>query len=266
MTTSGDFGSQSPLLPLADLFSQYLHRRTTAHEAGFASTESSEVVPFEAVPVQPIDARLAWTESQAALRFFQPNADTRSWPAPPDWTDLVAAQEPALGLALATGNFPQAVRNLNPLLQNSNLAGLRPGHAPGSVRYASGLAAWASLQKRWPQLIHAVGILRLAKDFDRAWDLVKRHQGEVPAEWRAAWANEQAALAWHQGETDRAVALWQAQDVSAPILFNRGMSALFSDQPNEARTWLAQAAGQIPEESSWHHLCRLYLALAEMRL
>jgi hypothetical protein len=264
MTTSGDITGRPTLPPLADLFTQYLRRRTTAHEAGFAGADPAvEVVPFEAVPVQPIDARLAWTESLAALHFVNPKIDPRSWPVPPDWADLVATQEPTLAVAFALGNFPQAVRNLNPLLQSPTLASLQP--APVSARSLPALASWASQQNRFPQLVHALGVLRLAKQFDRAEELVERHQAEVPAEWRTAWANEQAALAWHRGQAEEAVSLWHAQEASVPVLFNRGMAALFSDQPEEARTWLTQAVGQLPEDNSWHHLGRLYLALAEMR-
>ncbi len=44
-----------------------------------------------------------------------------------------------------------------------------------------------------------------------------------------------------------------------------GMAALFLGQSAEARTSLGQAAAQLPEVGAWHHLARLYLALAEMR-
>jgi hypothetical protein len=50
-----------------------------------------------------------------------------------------------------------------------------------------------------------------------------------------------------------------------PVLFNRGMAALFLGDAAEARTCLNQAVQQLPEESAWHHLGRLYLALAESR-
>ena len=43
------------------------------------------------------------------------------------------------------------------------------------------------------------------------------------------------------------------------------MAALFLDQTAEARTALLQAVAQLPEDSGWHHLGKLYLALAEMR-
>ena len=47
-----------------------------------------------------------------------------------------------------------------------------------------------------------------------------------------------------------------------PVLFNRGMAALFTGQPADARADLRRAVEQIPESSGWHHLGRLYLALA----
>jgi len=50
---------------------------------------------------------------------------------------------------------------------------------------------------------------------------------------------------------------------SVPILFNRGMAALFLDRPADARAALRTAVEKIPESSGWHHLGRLYLALAE---
>jgi predicted Zn-dependent protease len=87
----------------------------------------------------------------------------------------------------------------------------------------------------------------------------------VPAAWRAAWTNETAALAWQRGRVEDAVRLWTALPESVPVLFNRGMAALFLSRPAEARASLAQAAAQLPEDSAWHHLARLYLALAEMR-
>src|SRR5262249_17268672 len=153
-----------------DLFARYLQRRTTAHEAGFAGTEgAAEVMPFEAVPVQPIDARLAWTESLAVMGFFRAGTDMRSLPVPADWPDLVATQEPATAMALALGNFPQALRSLNPLLQTAALASLQP--APTSARSLPALITWASQQKEFPRVLLALGVLRLGKQFDGADEL-----------------------------------------------------------------------------------------------
>ena len=49
------------------------------------------------------------------------------------------------------------------------------------------------------------------------------------------------------------------------VLFNRGMAALFLNRAKEARPLLSQAVEQLSEDDGWHHLGRLYLALAEMR-
>jgi hypothetical protein len=80
--------------------------------------------------------------------------------------------------------------------------------------------------------------------------------------WHAALANEEAALAWHRGDCDRAAELWAKLPQSAPACFNRGMSALFRDDAARARAELTQAVSFLPEDDAWHHLARLYLALA----
>jgi hypothetical protein len=57
----------------------------------------------------------------------------------------------------------------------------------------------------------------------------------------------------------------QTQEGSIPVLFNRGMSALFLGRAADAHTALTQATAQLPVTSAWHHLGRLYLALSEAR-
>ena len=90
------------------------------------------------------------------------------------------------------------------------------------------------------------------------------HATTAPADWKAAWANEEAALAWHRGRTQEAASLWQKQAPSIPVLFNRGMAALFLGKPKEARPLLTKAVNQLSEKDGWHHLGHIYLALAEM--
>jgi hypothetical protein len=249
---------------LADLLARYLQQQTTAHGEGLGLAETGDVVPHEAAPVQPIEPRLAWDEALAALRCFQPQVEIRTATAPPDWPALVAAHEPATALAFCAGNFPQMVRHLHALLQADTRTAVRqpegrPAAAPGLVEWARQTAARCS----YPQMLLAIGALRLARHYDAADELLTNYP--APAEWQAAWANEQAALAWCQGRTDEAVARWQAQPESAPVLFNRGMAALFLGRPAEARVALARAVALLTESSAWHHLARLYLALAEMR-
>jgi len=264
MTRAAD-QADTPVQPaLADLLARYLQRQADAHATGFAAVESAgEVVPFDAAPVQTVDPRLAWDEALAALHFFSPETPTRSWTAPPDWPMLVASQEPATALAFGAGNFPQLVRYVRPLLDGTDLSALRP--SAGRPLGVPALIAWAQQQKEWPGRLVALGALRLARQFDEADALGAQQRQSVPPSWQAAWANEEAALLWHRGRADEAATLWSKQADSVPVLFNRGMAALFLGRSAEARSWLQQAGDQLPEPGAWHHLAGLYLALAEMR-
>jgi hypothetical protein len=251
--------------PLHDLLARYLDRQAADHEEGLGLAEGgAEVVPFDAVPVQPVEPRLAWAEALGVLRPLGLADDARSCPVPPDWPALVASHEPEVALPFCLGNFPQLVRHLPGLLHASD-----PGAPRSAGRGAPmpGLIEWAERAvraKEYPQALLAVGVLRLARQFDAAGDLL-RELKDVPAPWRGARANEEAALAWHRGDVAAGAASWRAQADSVPVLFNRGLAALFLGQPAEARASLGQAAAQLPEDGAWHHLARLYLALAEMR-
>jgi hypothetical protein len=257
----------TPVQPsLADLMARYLDRQTRAHTAGLGAAETAEVVPFEATPVQPVDPRVAWDGAVAALHLFHQGAETDSLRVPAEWPALVSAYEPVVALACCVGNFPQLVRNFYPLLHETDLTGLRPTAArplpaPGLVASADEQAA----KGEFPGVLLALGLLRLAREFDRAAELVERQRAKVPSTWRAAWANEEAALTWHRSQAEEALALWQAQKESAPVLFNCGMAALFLGRPAEGRAALVRAVDQVAEDNPWHHLGRLYLALAEMR-
>jgi hypothetical protein len=252
--------------PLAELLARYLNSQASAHGEGMAFAETGEVVPHEAAPVQPVDPKLAWEEALAAPRCFVPGAEVRSVQAPADWPTLVAAHEPEAALPFCTGNFPQLVRDLHALLRTADLTTLR--QPPGRAASVPALPEWAEQvgRKAAPaQVLAAVGALRLARQFDAAAELLARHELSVPAEWQPCWANERAALAWHCGRADEAAALWLVEPETAPVLFNRGMAALFLGRAADARAPLSQAVQQLPEASPWHHLGRLYLALAEMR-
>jgi hypothetical protein len=249
---------------LADLFKEYLHRQTAAQAEGLAFADADgQVVPHEAVPVQPVDPRLAWEDSLAAVRHFPAAPTEPRWQVPPDWPALVAAHEPAVALAFCVGNFPQLVRNLHPLLSGGDLNALRPT-ACRPVSAPSSSLEWARATHDCPQVLLAAGVLRLARHFEEAEKLL-HSTDKIPASWQAVRANEEAALAWHRGQSEEALALWQAQKDSVPVLFNRGMASLFLGRIAEARTNLAAAVAQLPDTSAWHHLGQLYLALADAR-
>jgi tetratricopeptide (TPR) repeat protein len=257
----------TPVQPtLAEMFARFLERQAEAEAAGIKGLEGGEVVPYDSAPVQPVDARLAWEEAQAALPHFHAIKTRKGLKAPTDWSSLVAGHEPIAALAFASGNFPQMVRDLHSLMQADDLARLRPTPLPAPS--VPSLVEWADTllaDKKYPQCLLALGALRLAKQYAFAEERFAKHADEVPEEWRAAWDNERAALAWQQGKVEEAAALWRKLPASVPVLFNRGMSALFLGKIADARKALNEAIAQIPDDSAWHHLGRLYLALAEAR-
>jgi tetratricopeptide (TPR) repeat protein len=242
-----------------ELLARYLERLTATHMAGFGHVaDEGEVEPYDAIPARPVDARVAWAEAAAAAHVGRPGK------APADWPALVAAHEPVTALAFALGNFPQLVRDLHPLWQADNLASTRPS---GDARPlpAPSVREWAARATDPGTKLLAAGVLRLARQFEQAEALLNECRQSLPAEWQATWANEWAALEWHRGRADAALAAWRSQPESVTVLFNRGMAALFTGHTAEARTALDRAAKQLPEDNPWHHLARLYLSLAEAR-
>jgi tetratricopeptide (TPR) repeat protein len=263
MTRTEQSSDRPAPLSLSDLFSQYLREQVAIQVRGLGSLEAAcEVVPYDAVPVQPVEPQLAWDDALAVLQYFPAAGAPRSGTVPDDWPALVCDQESAVALAFCLGNFPQLVRNLHPLLNGSDLAAL--GVAPARPVTASSLLGWVHSSREPAHLLLAAGVLRLARHFDEAEDLL-REAAPLPAEWQPVRANEEAALAWHRGRADEALALWEAQPASVPVLFNRGMAALFLGRPGPARAALAEAVAALPETSAWYHLGHLYLALSEAR-
>src|SRR5262249_44346734 len=157
---------------VADLLAQYLRQRTEDRAAGLVSKDAAgEVVPFEAAPAQTVDPRLAWDEALSAAKMFGKGEGT-AVKAPPEWPLVVASQEPAVALAFAVGNFPQLVRHVQPLL-HAKLTELRP--SAGRPIAAPELTKWASQtakKKQYPETLLAIGALRLARQFDKADDLI----------------------------------------------------------------------------------------------
>jgi tetratricopeptide (TPR) repeat protein len=258
---------QSAQARLSELLTRYLHRQVRAQESGLAIADSpGEVVLFDAAPAQVIEPRVAWEGATAALHYLRNDAATKSLQAPPDWSTLVTRQESAFAVAFACGNYPQLVSNFHALLSPTNATALRPtGGAPAALATSQEWIDQLTEKGEFPQLLLGLGVLRLARQYEQAAELLQRWETQVPSAWRAAWTNERAALAWHAGRTQEAAELWEAQEESVPVLFNRGMAALFLDKPAAARTLLGQALFRLTEEEPWYHLGCLYQALAQMR-
>ena len=224
------------------------------------------MTPYDAGPVQPIDAGVAWTEAIASAACFQPVFDAKTLTVPPEWVSLVAGHEPAVALAFCMGNFPQLVRNFHLILQSA--APPRLSVNSGRAAEVPALVDWArkvGAKKQYPQVVLALGCLRLAKNFPQAEALIAEHDALVPGEWRAAWQNEKAGFAWHQGRAEGARDIWNALEPCVPVLFNRGMADVFGGDVVRGRATLDAVAEQIPETSAWHHLARLYALLGPSR-
>lgn len=256
MTRTSTSAGEPTSLP--NLTTRYLERQVDAQVQGFGyAVAAGEVEPHEAIPVRPVDPQTAWHDAQTVLTHFSlPSTPTMT--VPPDWPLLVTAQESAGALALCLGNFPQLVRDLHPLL-TGDLAALR--HFPDQPLATAALREWAVNSHDYPHMLLAAGILRLARHYVEASELLRR-VADGPAEWQPVRANEEAALAWHRGLAEEALTLWQTQAASVPVLFNRGMASLFLGHPDAARTALNQVVAILPDTSAWYHLGQLYLALA----
>ena len=251
---------------IADLFREYLQRQALAHSTGLTLADTrGDVIPHEAATTPAVDPRLAWEEATAAAHHFLPGAP-KSWGiVPPGWPGIVSSHVPAAAVSLSFGNFPQLVRDVKSLLDAGSMSRLRC--TPAQPLLVPDLERWAlnSAGGKYPLPLLAAGVLRLARQYDHAVGLLKECGKNAPTQWQAARLNEEAALAWDRGSEEQAAQLWKSQAPSAPVHFNRGMAALFLDRPAEARKSFSEAVASLPEESGWHHLARLYLALAEMR-
>lgn len=236
-------------LSIESLLSRYLEERTEAHARGLGYPESlGDAEPHDVAPVQPIDPKLAWGDAVAALGV--------KLDVPAEWPNLVNQAEPAVSLAFALGNYPQQVRHVTALLM-TDPATLVENVAPAPERPA--LIEWANAQKGDAARLLAAGVLRLARQFDAAANLLSVPVSQALAPVRE---NERAALLWHRGERGAALAVWRELPDSLPVLFNRGMALLFTGDAAGASGCLAKAQEGLPETSAWHHLAGLYLAMA----
>src|ERR1700688_2803163 len=151
---------------LADLLARYLENKADACAVG-AAASPDEVTAYEAGPVQPIDPKLAWDESLSVIALAGQPVNTRGWKAPPCWSGLVSGHEPVVALAMCAASFPQLVRNFHMILQMTDLTALKP--VAGRPNSAPELTAWADEvggRKQFPQMLLALGTLRLAKQLD----------------------------------------------------------------------------------------------------
>lgn len=235
---------------LTDLMVRFLATRSDAAAAA-VEPASGDVEPHEVATGFRVDPRAAWTDAVTSHQ-------TAAAPVPNDWSSFVNQAAPAHAVAMAAGNFPQRVKDLHPLLVKFDPAPLRPAAEPAPVSGCSGLRNWVDREAKSGSKLLAAGVARALDDFERAEQLLADARG-------AESENERAALLWHRGKCEEALAMWNAMADSPAIWFNRGMALLFTGQPAESRKAFAKAIEAIPETSGWNALARLYMAVAEIQ-
>src|SRR5438309_2103234 len=158
---------------LSELMARFLERHGSV--PSMAAQPSGEVVPYEAVPAQPVEPRLAWSEAHVALRCFSPKMPSVGQQFTADWSTLVTSQEPATAIAFCAGNFPQLVRDVHTLLSARDLSNL--SSAPGQPHRGDAITSWAAQfaqTKQGPDVLLAAGVCRLGRHFDQAEEYLKQ--------------------------------------------------------------------------------------------
>jgi tetratricopeptide (TPR) repeat protein len=247
---------------LEDLMVRFLASRSDAASGSAVEPAGGEVEPYEVAAGFRVDPRAAWTDATDALP-----ARPEQSKLPTEWASLVAQPAAAFAVAHAAGNFPQRVKDLQPLLASFDPAEMRPSGSQPPSQGLSGLRTWIIRETKKNQPVPALlaaGVARSIGEFDWAEELLNAAESLCEGELRAAWENERAALLWHRGRSEDALAVWNALAESPAVLFNRGMALLFLGKLTEARAALTRAVAVIPEESGWNALTRLYLAIAEI--
>lgn len=256
---------------LNGLLAQYLHHKRAEFVLwqNWSSLAESEFEPYQPAEVSVLDARSVLEEALAAAQWLvidptqRGQFHARQMRHVPDWPGMVRQLEPVPLVPFALGYYPQLVRDVQSLLEGG-WRNWKP--AQGQAR-TSGLWEWGELmlaQMRPAEALFAMSLLRLLGQTREARQLFRAIKGQAPSSWSVLVSNEDAALAWQEGDYQTASRILDSIASSAPpILFNRGLGALLLGRTRQARDLLAQAAAQLPDSSAWHHLAQLYCLLCE---
>jgi hypothetical protein len=247
---------------LQELFQQLLGDRVQAAGAGFLAERLPEVVPYEAVPPLAIDAGLAWTEAREPGQLF--GLAMGSLDCPTGWADLVADTAPMSAAPMCLGNFPQMVRDIKALAEVTSLPASRPQPRAAALD-VSGIRSWRTSDTSAAVRLLRAGLLRLAGEYAEARQMLDE-MPEGRGKIRSALLNERASLAWHQGNHEVAIDLWSQAKEETPVLFNRGLSLLFSGQSAQSKPLFIRVLTEMPTSSNWRQLVQLYLAVAELKV
>ena len=236
---------------LATLTERLLSAQTFAADAAM----EAEVEPYEVIAGFRVDARTAWNDAILPLKLL--GCKDLPTTLPTEWNSFAAALIGTAAVPMAAGNFPQQVRDLQPLLEAENLSAFRPDALVPETGYAD-LRGWIAKQASATADLQvlAAGIARSLGD-----------DVEIPLGMSEELTqNELAAKFWQSGQHEAAQRIWLTLDDTPVICFNRGMALLFNGHNEDAVQHLKTAADALSDMSGWSHLAELYLALAEARV
>ena len=250
---------------IAELTSQVISWGEDAEMLVTASEALGQVEPHEMIVGLRTDPRTAWSQAMEALGVDA--GELKGMALPGEWGRLIVRQESVAALPFAIGNYPQRVRELGALIQAGDLRSLLTARTTTEETPKS-LGDWCRKQAEsgeLPQALVAASMHRVSGDLSRAEAALASLSKVAKFEWTTTIENERAALMWEAGNHSEARRLWESLPDTNPVMFNRGMAALFLGEAKAAIPQFRKLADQLPETSAWHHLASLYLALAEMR-
>ncbi len=233
---------------LGELFASHLKQQINLFEQGLGSPSASETaIPHGTLSDVGIDPIPAWKDSVFPT-LTNAKAGTANISAPPGWQSLLFSLPALFGIPLASGHFPQAVRNP---IELSNF--IREETGWQTLLPLPELEGWSkgNLQK---QLI-SVGICRLAGRHDQASTLLNTIKDQLSVE---TVQNELGANYWAMGDHAKALQAWDKLGTEPFAFFNRGLAHLRLGQEKIAFEQLQKASELIPSSSGWHHLAELY--------
>lgn len=233
---------------LGELFASHLKQQINLFEQGLGAPSASETaIPHGTLSDVGIDPIPAWKDS-----VFPTLKNTKEAIAnistPPGWQSLLFSLPALFGIPLASGHFPQAIRNP---IELSNF--IREEAGWQTLLPLPELEGWSkgNLQK---QLI-SVGICRLAGRHDQASTLLNTIKDQLSGD---TVQNELGANYWALGDHAKALQAWDKLGAEPFAFFNRGLAHLRLGQEKIAFEQLQKASELLPSSSGWHHLANLY--------
>ena len=236
---------------LRDLTARYLAAQTANPVADI----ESEVEPHEVLGGFRPTAAQTWADALAPLAVVGLSADGLN--CPPEWAAFAAAGGAIAAVPLAAGGFPQRVSDPSALFAGKSATAAEP--QPGFAALRQWVAASVGSGSA-ARLLLAAGVAATLGDHLTANAMLTAADPLCAGSARSAWENQRAAVSFLAGKpADWASVTGPAGD------FNRGLAALFGDQPAAAVAPLRSAAAKLPAGSGWAALAGLYATLAAAR-